>query len=322
MPGSDQTDAMTEAGGQQQEPRETGEREQVETSRLTPEQLQKDQVHFSGKAVEGARNRLDWIAIGSVALIAAFFAIVARLNPQPPNSLTPIAVLSATGCGLFITALRKLRTPSRPGLLEAAIGGFFLALFPFLVAITAPNVLAALSTSADEMHGFMTTWALILVFSILFSIIGATLGHLAFAPLRPLPAKPQEGSITPLPEMKTEGVEDESSTTEEEGAEEAANEELAAPAEAQRLLLSYLVAVLLFGLLPTIAGYVFSAAFDFMLKVYQFFPGPYPTLRLLSGLLPWQLPVSLGSSGSGVLSGVFLEWQFWRIPLFLSLIHI
>src|SRR6266568_9007684 len=76
-------------------------------------------------------NGFDWLAIGVVLLIAALFAIAARLSPQPSNSLTPAAVLSATGCGLLVTAMRKLRTARRPGLLEAALGGLILAFFQF-----------------------------------------------------------------------------------------------------------------------------------------------------------------------------------------------
>jgi hypothetical protein len=311
MPGSDKTDAI----GKQELP-EVAQGEQVEVSPLASEKEREDQVQFSARVSGEARNRFDWIAIGCVALIAAFFTIVSRFNIQPPNSLTPIAVLSATGCGLLITALRKLRTPKGPGLPEAAVGGFFLALFPFLAAITAPGVLSALSTTADEMRGFMTTWALILVFSILFSVIGATLGHLAFAPLRPLPAKPQEANVAPETEEDKTDSADEADAEDEE--EASADEKTAPSAEGPRSLLSYLVAVLLLGLLPTIAGYVFSAAFDFMLKVYGFFPGPYPTLRLLSGLLPWQIPVSIGFTGTGGQNGIYLEWQYWRIPLFLG----
>ncbi|HLI08165.1 MAG TPA: hypothetical protein VKV40_16475 [Ktedonobacteraceae bacterium] len=311
MPGSDQTDAI-----RQQALPEAAQGEQTEVSPLAPEKEREDQGRFSAQVSRETRNRFDWIAVGCVALVAAFFAVVSRFNIQPPNSLTPIAVLSATGCGLLITALRKLRTPKGPGLAEAALGGFVLALFPFLAAITAPDVLSALSTNSDEMHGFMTAWALILVFSMLFSVIGATLGHLAFAPLRPLPARPQEVDVAPLPETE----EDKTGATDEESAEdeETANEKTAPTSEGPRSLLSYLVAVLLLGLLPTIAGYVFSAAFDFMLKVYGFFPGPYPTLRLLSGLLPWQIPVSIGFNGAGGQSGIYLEWQYWRIPLFLG----
>src|SRR5450755_2722006 len=131
----------------------------------------------------------DWLALGIVIIIAALFALAGRFNAQPATSLAPVAVLSATGCGLLITSMRKLRTPLRPGLFEAALGGLFLALFQFIAALSYPNVLRILSEVPDERLGFLTTWGLIAAFSVLFSIVGATLGHLAFAPLRPLPAK-------------------------------------------------------------------------------------------------------------------------------------
>src|SRR5437764_9622646 len=68
-------------------------------------------------------QRVDWLALGVVIIIAASFALGARLNPQPSTSLAPAAVLSATGCGLLVTAIRKLRTIARPGLFEAALAG-------------------------------------------------------------------------------------------------------------------------------------------------------------------------------------------------------
>src|SRR5205085_1906196 len=133
--------------------------------------------------------RFDWPALGVVLLIAALFAIVARFNAQPATSLVPAAVLSASGCGLLVTALRKLRTVRRPGLLEAAIGGFFVALFQFVAAMTYPGVVDTLGTDPIQRQPFLITWGLIACFSIIFSIAGAALGHLAFAPPRPLPAK-------------------------------------------------------------------------------------------------------------------------------------
>lgn len=221
----------------------------------------------------------DWLALGIVIIIAALFALAGRFNAQPTTSLAPVAVLSATGCGLLITSMRKLRTPLRPGLFEAALGGFFLALVQFIAALSYPHVLQVLSEVSDERLGFLTTWGLITAFSVIFSIVGATLGHLAFAPLRPLPAKKDA---------------------------------------LQRSLVSYFITVLLLGLAPIAVGYVFSAAFDYMLTTYQFFPGPYPTLRLLSTLLPWQLPVAFNINSSDPNSLVFLLWQLWRFPVFLG----
>jgi hypothetical protein len=131
----------------------------------------------------------DWLALGVVILIAAFFAFTARLNAQPATSFVPVAVLSATGCGLLVTALRKLRTPQGVGLFAAALGGFFVALFQFLVALTYPGVLDTLSAGGPLLGAFLSTWGLVMGFSILFSAAGAVLGHLAFAPLRPKTAQ-------------------------------------------------------------------------------------------------------------------------------------
>jgi len=289
----------------------------------------------TASGVQSARVReVDWLAIGVVLLIAGLFALAARLNPQPATSLAPAAVLSATGCGLLVTALRKLHTSSRPGLFEAALGGLFLALFQFMAAITYPNVVYALSLAYDERLGFLTTWALIAVFSVIFSMVGAALGHLAFAPLRPLPTRTT--NRLQLPHANVGGEERESSAPEVEDVqvsrpgditEEAAEEQVIEPipavepvhlAQSQRSLVSYLISVLLLGLAPTLVGYVFSAAFDYSLRANLFFPGPYPTLRLLSTMLPWQIPIPFSLSGSDPNSLIFLLWQLWRIPLFLG----
>ena len=289
----------------------------------------------TASGVPSARAReVDWLAIGVVLLIAGLFALAGRLNPQPATSLAPAAVLSATGCGLLVTALRKLHTSSRPGLFEAALGGLFLALFQFMAAITYPNVVYALSLAYDERLGFLTTWALIAVFSVIFSMVGAALGHLAFAPLRPLPTR--TASRLQLPHANAGGEERESSAPEVEDVEvskpgditeEAAEEQDIEPipavepvhfAQSKRSLVSYLISVLLLGLAPTLVGYVFSAAFDYSLRANLFFPGPYPTLRLLSTMLPWQIPIPFSLSGSDPNSLIFLLWQLWRIPLFLG----
>src|SRR5438874_7541074 len=289
----------------------------------------------TASGVPSARAReVDWLAIGVVLLIAGLFALAGRLNPQPATSLAPAAVLSATGCGFLVTALRKLHTSSRPGLFEAALGGLFLALFQFMAAITYPNVVYALSLAYDERLGFLTTWALIAVFSIIFSMVGAALGHLAFAPLRPLPTRTT--NRLQLPHANASGEERESSAPEVEDVqvsrsgditEEAAEEQDIEPipaaepvhlAQSQRSLVSYLISVLLLGLAPTLVGYVFSAAFDYSLRANLFFPGPYPTLRLLSTMLPWQIPIPFSLSSSDPNSLIFLLWQLWRIPLFLG----
>jgi hypothetical protein len=315
----------------------------TEKSTDEAETVQPAKPVFAPTPAPGARE-FDWFAIGVVILIAALFALAARLSPQPATSLTPAAVLSATGCGLLVTALRKLHTSSRPGLFEAALGGLFLALFQFIAAITYPNVVYALGLAYDERLGFFTTWALIAVFSIIFSMVGASLGHLAFAPLRPLPAATKTHTRQPLPAKASPEARESTAAAKEDvragdvtedAGKESANEsnhseieeqdiqpapvpELVHPVSAQRSLVSYLISVLLLGLAPTLVGYVFSAAFDYMLQANLFFPGPYPTLRLLSTMLPWQIPIpfSIGSSDPGSLT--FLLWQLWRIPLFLG----
>jgi len=52
-----------------------------------------------------------------------------------------------------------------------------------------------------------------------------------------------------------------------------------------------------------------------MLSFYQLTPGPFPTLRLLSTLLPWQVPIHIDLSGSNQSSIVLL---LWRIPVFVG----
>ena len=230
---------------------------------------------------------VDVTALDVVILLAAFFAIAARLNAQPSNSLTPAAVLSATGCGLLITALRKRYTFQRPGLLEAALGGLILAFFQFIAAISYPGVITTLGLDVGQRLGFIATWSLIAVFSIIFAMGGAALGHLAFAPLRPLPIRP--GVLPPSPP--------------------------ASPSSPGRSFVNYLIAVLMLGLAPTLAGYIFAAGFDYILSFYQLTPGPFPTLRLLSALLPWQVPIHIDLSGSNQSLIVLL---LWRIPVFVG----
>lgn len=266
------------------------------------------EVPAPGAKAKAEENDFDWLALGIVIIIAALFALAGRFNAQPATSLAPVAVLSATGCGLLVTGMRKLRTSLRPGLFEAALAGLFLALFQFIAALSYPNVLQTLSEFSDERLGFLTTWGLITAFSVIFSIVGATLGHLAFAPLRPLPAKKvvlQDSSLSDAVDENAEASDILAAVPPEETAP-------------TRSLLSYFISVLLLGLAPIAAGYVFSAAFNYMLTTYQFFPGPYPTLRLLSTLLPWQLPVAFTINSGDPNSLVFLLWQLWRFPVFLG----
>ena len=297
------------------------------------------------------RREFDWLALGVVLLIAGLFAVVGRVSPQPATSLVPVAVLSATGCGLLITALRKLHTSQRPGLLEAGIGGLFLALFQFIAAISYPNVIYTLSQASDQRTGFFSTWGLIGICSIVFSIIGATLGHLAFAPLRPLPTKQlavqavpagEEGikeehasagddseasAIDDSEEVLDDDVADGDSEVEdlEDQATETEEAEIVSTAASEtnkatwrRALVGYLITAVLLGFAPTVAGYVFSAAFDYMLHANLFFSGPYPTLRLLSALLPWQVPLPFIPTANDPNALIFQLWQLWRIPLLLG----
>ena len=271
----------------------------------------------------------DWPLMGVIVLVAAFFAITARLHAQPATSLLPIAVLSATGCGLLVTASRKLR--AMPGLraFEAGLGGFFVAIFQFMAAITYPGVFDTLSTNQTELQGFLNTWGLILVASIVFSIVGAALGHLAFAPLRPVPASPkppEEAGDVSIEDLQADHAsvenghpneisEDEDDTVAADGQDTettaTANADASQPS---RPFLSYLIAILLLGLAPTLVGYIFSAAYNSVLSMNGFTLSPYPTLRLLSALLPWQVPVSVSLNGS---AGNFIIFSLlWYIPLF------
>ncbi len=293
-------------------------------------------------------SSFDWNALAVVILIAAFFALAARLNAQPATSFVPVAVLSATGCGLLATAIRKLRTPKGAGLLVAALGGFFMAIFQFTVAITYPGVFDTISQGQTLGEGFLITWGLITGFSILFSIAGASLGHLAFAPLRtvPVPAKSfqiatleddEEGDNTlssfeenPIGQVVIdeeaagiitssdgENVSIENSEQQKTSIEDTEDRsEAHSTRQPPRTVFSYFVTVLLLGLAPTIVGYVFSAAYDYILGLNQFIPGPYPTLRLLSTMLPWQVPLPIDLHGS---IGKSITYSLlWRIPLFLG----
>ena len=284
----------------------------------------------------------DWAALGISILIAAFFALTARLNAQPATSFVPVAVLSATGCGLLVTGLRKLRTSKGAGLFEAGLGGFFIALVQFTVAITYPGVFDTLSLGQTLQNDFLVTWGLVAGFSVLFSIVGAALGHLAFAPIRSLPAKslptPEsegeediEASDTSLEEHLDEqsdmeeeststlaGSEDEQNTADESERNSAIvdTSEAASPRQPSRSVVSYLVTILLLGLAPTVAAFVFAAAYDYTLSLNQFIPGPYPTLRLLSTMLPWQVPLPIGLNGN--IGKIIIFSLLWRIPLFLG----
>jgi len=259
--------------------------------------LPKSHIDSRTRAISSAsqiqESNFDWIALGIVVLIAAFFAITARFHAQPATSFVPVAVLSATGCGLLVTAIRKLHTSKGVGLLEAALGGFFMALLQFTVALTYPGVFDSISFGQTLRNDFLITWTLIAVFSIIFSLAGATLGHLSFAPLRPLPAS--SSSTASIEEKDTETP---------------------SSKQSQRSIISYCLTILLLGLAPTVAAYIFSAAYDFTLSFNQFVPGPYPTLRILSALLPWQIPIPIDLNNG--IENIIIFSLLWRIPLFLG----
>lgn len=322
------------------------------------------------------RGRFDWPALSAALALAAFFALTARFNSQPAPSYIPAAVFSATGCGLLVTAIRKLRARPGAGLLEAGLSGFGMALFQFAVAFTYPSVFSTITTVPDYGRAFLITWGLIALFAVVLSLAGATIGHLAFAPLRPLPARAQkQGNIDDdddLDDEDDEALENENeeqslelsitspksahaqreplATTEEPADEiaeheedndeqtsatsptidddddEPADEELeeeedenmlvaAAVAQPQRSLLNYTVTVLLLGLLPMMAGYVFAATYDFIMNainVTTISPALYPTLSLLSGLLPFRLTAPINLSGPN--SAFIVFTLLWRIP--------
>ena len=264
-------------------------------------------------------SNFDWAALGIVILIAAFFAITARIHTQPATSFVPTAVLSATGCGLLVTAIRKLRTSQGIGLREAASGGFFMALLQFMVALTYPGVFNSISTSQVTGKDFLITWILIAGFSIIFSSAGAALGHLSFAPIRPMPARSSSRDS-----IEEETITIASKHTDEQStiggkADDIPIENLTQKPfsqTSQRSIISYLLTILLIGLAPTVAAYIFSAGYDFILSFNQFVPGPYPTLRILSALLPWQIPIPIDLN-SGI-QNIIIFSLLWRIPLFLG----
>ncbi len=261
----------------------------------------------------------DWTAVGIVILIAAFFAITARLHEQPATSFVPAVVLSATGCGLLITALRKLRTSQGIGLREAALGAFLMALLQFAVAITYPGVIDSILVSKITGNDFLITWILIVCFAIVFSSAGAALGHLSFAPLRPIPVVSSSIKSTEEEIVNAEsGYEEEYSTVGTSEHKILAKDAATEPSShhTQRSTFSLVLTILLLGLAPTVTGYIFAAAYDFILSFNQFVPGPYPTLRILSALLPWQIPIPIDLS-SGI-KNIIIFSLLWRIPLFLG----
>jgi hypothetical protein len=303
----------------------------------------KPQAHPAKKAASLSTSPrqvsgFDWTALGVVILISAFFAITARINAQPATSFVPVVALSATGCGLLVTAIRKLHTSKGAGLLEATLSGFFMALFQFTVAITYPGVFDSLSLGQVLRDDFLITWGLVAIFSIAFSIAGATLGHLAFAPLRPLPnrssptveieGKDLDATLDaqavrhsneeeePLNAVTRSEDEENTARTGAQDSHSVDTPETSSFQQPARSVTGYLFTILLLGLAPTVVAYLFSAAYDFILSFNQFVPGPYPTLRLLSTLLPWQIPLPIDLNSN--IRNIIIFSLLWRIPLFLG----
>lgn len=150
----------------------------------------------------------DWIALVVALIIAAFFALTARFNSQPSPSFISAAIFSATGCGLLITALRKLRARAGVGLREAALAGFGMALFQFAITFTYPGVYNTIRTAPEYGRAFLVTWGLIGLFAVVLSLAGAAIGHLAFAPLRPLSERKAKRSNEEEEEYEEENEEE------------------------------------------------------------------------------------------------------------------
>lgn len=288
-------------------------------------------------------GHLDWPALLAALAVAAFFALTARFNSQPAPSYVPAAVFSATGCGLLVTAIHKLRRRAGAGLREAALGGLGMALFQFLMTFTYPGVFTTLTTMPEYSRAFFMTWGLVALFAVVLSLAGATIGHLAFSPLRPAKKDTQEQSTEDEEELEDEeqSVEaeesdqlaspsalteaqqtassDEAMEEEEESYEAEDEDELSRQvptgAQTRHVWINYAITVLLLALLPMMAGYVFAASYDFLLNtinVNSISPALYPTLSLLSGLLPWRLADPISLSGQ---NGTFIVFTLlWRIP--------
>ena len=291
---------------------------------LTVSDLSAGAVVPTGSITPAAQpiGRFDWAAVGVVGIMGAIFAALAHLSAQPYASLVPAAVLSATGCGLLITGLRKLRTFKGVGIFEAALSGLLLAVLQFISALSFPGVTRGLSIDRTSQAGFFTTWALVAIFATLFSMIGAALGHLIFAPLRPLPARARTKGA--LAHRADTGYEEENAPEQDEDLlaltdREDEREESEEPAQSDgtetvsdevqpaRSSMSYIISIVLLGLAPFLAGYVFAAAFDVALNFNRYDPGPFPTLRLLSALLPWQVPLPVNLQSLNLILA-------WRIP--------
>jgi hypothetical protein len=126
-------------------------------------------------------------------------------------------------------------------------------------------------------------------------------------------------AVRPVVDEGPEESEEDQAEEAEQGSDEESAEavgQAAAAKPVRRSLVSYAIAILLLALLPTVVGYLFAAAYDAMFVLYQFAPGPFPTLRLLSALLPWQVPIHIDLSRPDAALIIFS--LLWRIPLFLG----
>jgi hypothetical protein len=323
-----QQDQTTEIDGQEQPPQTSGEE-----SSVAVEAESDATIDASAQLQRG----FDWPALFVALGIAAFFAAIARLNSQPAPSFVPVAVLSATGCGLLVTALHKVRRRAGIGLREAGLAAFGMTLFQFAITFTYPDLVPIMQANPALGRAFLLTWGLIAVFAIVLSLLGALVGHLVFAPLRPVPSKKAKQSVgeeeDEEDEEEIESEESEQATQvsaeaevgddqadqgeqEEQESDEEEIEESeslvtasAASVPTRRLLTNYTIAAFLLGLLPMMAGYVFAAAYDLLMNALKVIPGIYPTLSLLAGLLPWRLPFNLTGANA---STTFIS--LWRIP--------
>ena len=181
----------------------------------------------NASVVAQPRKGFDWPALLTALAVAAFFALTARFNSQPSPSYIPAAVFSATGCGLLVTAVRKLRRRSGAGLPEAGLAGFGMALFQFAMTFSYPSVFTTITTAPEFGRAFLLTWGLVGLFATLLSLAGAAIGHLAFAPPRPLPEQ-----VAELDNDEEEEEEDEVQGVSEEEDEEVETEQSIAIARA------------------------------------------------------------------------------------------
>jgi len=254
-------------------------------------------VHVSQQTAEAGSRSFDWPALMAALAVAAFFALTARFNSQPSPSYIPAAMLSATGCGLLVSAVRLLRHKAGAGLLEAGLAGGAMALCQFVVTLTYPGIPGTVLTSPVYGRAFLLTWGLVGLFSTLLSLAGATLTSLLF------------GSPSQSPPVESE------EETEEEPEDEAVDDGEQETGRGHGVQTGYGIAMVLFALLPMLAGYIFAAAYDFAMQglgINQISPALYPTLSLLGGLLPWRLaaPINLSST-----NGSFIVFTLlWRIP--------